>query len=142
MKLAAELSYNTFVVFPVEQAGIIVPALSTAVMYSEEGYGANKRYKPTSDDTPIEFTFVGDDKFDAPTEVIVEIQKSRELSEKRWLERVFQTQRNEEGACGTQGKDEQGSGKRCRCAEVFFDRRRNPFLVVTSPASQSPKEGT
>jgi hypothetical protein len=84
MKLVVKLDYNRSVVFPADQAGVIVPALSTGKFFTADY--SSKGYKPTEDDSPLEFVFEPDEKFGERPEPLVALQKQRDESEQKYLE--------------------------------------------------------
>ena len=84
MKLVIPFDYNKFLVFPAEQAGVLVPALSTAG-YFEKKYD-DKTYKAIPfADRKLEFSFESDDMFGEQPEAFVALQNSRDESEKKYL---------------------------------------------------------
>jgi hypothetical protein len=83
MKLVVKLDYNRSIVFPAEQSGVLVPALSTGTFYTQD-YSSHG-YKLT-DDSPLEFVFEPDEKFGERPEPLVALQKQRDESEKKYLE--------------------------------------------------------
>ena len=84
MKLVVKVDYNTVLVFPAEQASILVPAISTAIIHEDKCYSA-KVYKPKSDVEPLEFKFVEDSMFGEQPDAFVAVQTQRDESEKKYL---------------------------------------------------------
>ena len=85
MKLVIQLQYGSAYALPAELAGVIVPAMSQAVLVSK-GYGAAERYKPQQDATPLTFQFEPDEMFEEAPDAFVLVQKRREESEQKYLE--------------------------------------------------------
>ena len=84
MKLVIPFGYSNFLAFPAEEAGFLVPALSTAQFF-EKCY-KDKTFKALPvEDHKMEFSFEPDERFDAQPEAFVELQKSRDESEKKYL---------------------------------------------------------
>lgn len=85
MKLVVKLDYYTHAVFPADQAGVLVPALSTAVLYSTNGYGKDEKFVPKDGADSLKFEFVSDDKFEEAPEAFSALQKDRDDKENKYL---------------------------------------------------------
>ena len=83
MKILFPIQYNKYMAFPAEQAGVLLPALSTIVIYEDKNYD-RKSFTPTNDD-PLQFSFEPDSKFEELPEPFALLQNKAKESENKYL---------------------------------------------------------
>lgn len=67
MRVGMKVDYNTWIIFSSKtNIGPLMESIDGALVCSEEGYGAEKRYLPKSDHTGFEFQVMADNAVSLP----------------------------------------------------------------------------
>lgn len=84
MKLIVKLDYSHYLVFPAEQAGIIVGAFASGQPANTAYKDGKSRYELTAKE-PLEFSIVEDTEFEPVPEPIEAVQKAQKAATDQWL---------------------------------------------------------